>query len=944
MRFRLHQLFLFILFSFFSYISEAQLIITPHPTIQALAQRLVGDGVTISNVSFTGNSQMASFFLNRAGRTNIGIDSGIVLTSGRAKTVGAQFGVDGNGFAAASTVDADNGWNLPGDPDLANAIGQPVTELEDACILEFDFVPLGDSVRFNYVFSSEEYTPSFVCDFNDAFAFFISGPGIMGLKNIALIPNTSIPVSIFNVNNVPGGTCPNNISYYKDNQANTFFTHDGHTVVLTAREQVQPCETYHLKLVISDVGDDLFDTGVFLQARSLTSNTFGITNLTQIDPSNGDSYLVEGCAVGAFNITRPRKDPFPLNITLSYGGSAINSIDVQTLPSSVIIPANDSLVTVNVIPLMDGLPEGIEQLKIFALAGCAAGTPTDSTMIQLRDYDILSLVPDTAVICKGSSIQLIASAGYSTYQWLPDPTLSNTTIRNPVATPVSNSTTYVCTATEGTCNARDSALIRWKYAQLLSKTDVNCGNASTGTIRVATGGEWQAPVQFSIDGINWQADSNFINLPAGTYTVKIRDAGCTDSIVVTIAQAFPDLVISNTIITAAGCSGAADGQVSLTASGGNAPYSYSLDGTNFQANNSFNLGTGNFTITVKDINNCITSQPVVIPLNNTVTVNAGTDTAICEGTVYLVPATSNATAFAWSPAATLQNANSLTPLASPVTATMYYVTATDGICKKTDSIWINVWPAPVPDAGNDVAVCFGKVFELNGSGGVSYLWSPSTYLTTAANIASPSVKATNTISYFLQVKDSRGCNSLVPDEVIVTVTPAVQLFAGNDTIAATNQPIQLAAIELNNSGVTQYNWSPATFLNNPSIANPVAILPFDMRYTVTGITPEGCEGMDELFIKVYKGPEIYVPSGFTPDDNGLNDILRAIPVGIREFRYFRIFNRWGQLVFQTQDPAKGWDGKINGVKQPTGTFVWMAEAIDYTGNRLNRKGVVTIIR
>ena len=154
------------------------MIITPHPNVQALAQRLVGDGVTISNVSFTGNSQMASFFLNRAGRTNIGIDSGIVLTSGRAKTVGAQFGVDGNGTAPASSVDADNGWNLPGDPDLANAIGQPVTELEDACILEFDFVPLGDSVRFNYVFSSEEYTPSFVCDFNDAFAFFISGPGI----------------------------------------------------------------------------------------------------------------------------------------------------------------------------------------------------------------------------------------------------------------------------------------------------------------------------------------------------------------------------------------------------------------------------------------------------------------------------------------------------------------------------------------------------------------------------------------------------------------------------------------------------------------------------------------------------------------------------------------------------------------------------------------------
>ena len=127
-------------------------------------------------------------------------------------------------------MDASGNWGLPGDNDLSIAVRN--FGLEDACVLEFDFVPLGDSIRFNYVFSSEEYVPDYVCSFNDVFAFFISGPGITGLKNIALIPNTNTPVSIFNVNNVPGGACPNNPQYYIDNSTNVFFTHDGHTCLL----------------------------------------------------------------------------------------------------------------------------------------------------------------------------------------------------------------------------------------------------------------------------------------------------------------------------------------------------------------------------------------------------------------------------------------------------------------------------------------------------------------------------------------------------------------------------------------------------------------------------------------------------------------------------------------------------------------------------------------
>jgi gliding motility-associated-like protein len=117
-----------------------------------------------------------------------------------------------------------------------------------------------------------------------------------------------------------------------------------------------------------------------------------------------------------------------------------------------------------------------------------------------------------------------------------------------------------------------------------------------------------------------------------------------------------------------------------------------------------------------------------------------------------------------------------------------------------------------------------------------------------------------------------------------------------------------------------------------------------MVYTVTARNSIGCLASDDIRIKVYKGPDIYVPNAFTPDGNGVNDILRAIPVGIKDFRYFRIYNRWGTLIFTTNTALTGWDGTIKGNRQSTETYVWMAEGRDYKGNIVQRKGTVTIIK
>jgi gliding motility-associated-like protein len=268
-----------------------------------------------------------------------------------------------------------------------------------------------------------------------------------------------------------------------------------------------------------------------------------------------------------------------------------------------------------------------------------------------------------------------------------------------------------------------------------------------------------------------------------------------------------------------------------------------------------------------------------------------------------------------------------------------------------DSVLINVWDAPVPEAGDNLAICYGITATLSGSGGIEYQWTSAPSFVSPTDISNVIVKPDQTTTYYLNVTDINGCSSLQHDEVTVNVTPSVKVFAGRDTLVAINQPLQLSVIETNNSGVDSWEWNTATFLDNPFTASPVATFPFpntstpyEFVYSVTGTTSEGCKGTDTIRIKVYQGPEIYVPNAFTPNGDGRNDQLIALPVGIKQFKFLRVFNRWGQMIFNSQNPTQGWDGRITGADQPTGTFIWIAEGIDYTGQVVTRKGMSTLIR
>jgi len=173
--------------------------------------------------------------------------------------------------------------------------------------------------------------------------------------------------------------------------------------------------------------------------------------------------------------------------------------------------------------------------------------------------------------------------------------------------------------------------------------------------------------------------------------------------------------------------------------------------------------------------------------------------------------------------------------------------------------------------------------------------------------------------------------------------PDIHAFAGRDTAVVIGQKLLFNA-----SGGVRYLWSPSTALNRNDIKDPVGLYDgsFDsIRYKMVVTNEAGCSDSAYITVKVFKTtPKVFVPTAFTPNGDGKNDYVRPITAGISRFEYFRIYNRWGQLVYSSTDTERGWDGRIGGKEQPTGTFVWLVKAVDFTGKTFFDKGTVTLIK
>jgi gliding motility-associated-like protein len=341
---------------------------------------------------------------------------------------------------------------------------------------------------------------------------------------------------------------------------------------------------------------------------------------------------------------------------------------------------------------------------------------------------------------------------------------------------------------------------------------------------------------------------------------------------------------------------------------------------------------------------CINTDSVQVRVVANVTLQARGDTTICLTDAVQLDANSDGLQFSWTPSSTLNDPNIRNPIATPDQAlTRYTVTATIGSCSAVDFVDISTVPYPLALAGPDDTVCYNTSTQLNAShDGSSFSWSPITYLSNP-NILNPIVTAPRTTQYVFTVYDTVGCPKPGRDTIIVYVSPKLSPFAGRDTTVVINQPLQFNA-----TGGVSYLWIPSTGLNNPNISNPVGIYGPEIdtiRYKVIIWNAIGCPDSAYVTVRVFKTfPTIFVPTAFTPNGDGLNDVIRPIAVGIKKINSFNIYNRWGQLVFSTTVNGLGWDGRIAGKPQGSAVFVWTVSAVDYLDRKYNAKGTVTLIR
>jgi len=487
-------------------------------------------------------------------------------------------------------------------------------------------------------------------------------------------------------------------------------------------------------------------------------------------------------------------------------------------------------------------------------------------------------------------------------------------------------------------------------------TTASCGVAN-GSIQInVTDGSPASvpPYQYSIDaGVSFQSSAlpqfTFSNIPGGPYMVVVKDANNTIYSQSVIVGGLSGASITP-VPQPAGCNNN-DGSITIQTTGGLAGITYKLDNGTFGTNNVFTgLASGDHTVYVTDGNACSTSTTVTVPLNNTLSLTMGADATICEGKSTTLDAKSpNGVSFSWSPATGLKSPSVLNPVANPTTTTTYTLTATWGACTQTGTETVTVNPAPVANAGPSDTTCYGKDVTLQGSGTgagtLTYQWNPGTFLSSRTTASPTVVRPTATTIYLLRVTDGNGCTSLNNTSATVVVTPPPQVYAGADTNVAAGQPVPLHATDVSNSGFISYDWTPAVGLIPASGPDVVVVAASaTTSYLVTATTAAGCLGVDSVTVKVFNTADIYVPSAFSPNHDGHNDVLRVVGPSIRELKVFAVYDRGGSQVFTTSNLSVGWDGTRGGTVLPAGTYVWMAVGVDFAGKVVEKKGTVVLVR
>ncbi|MDX2002113.1 MAG: PKD domain-containing protein [Chitinophagales bacterium] len=661
----------------------------------------------------------------------------------------------------------------------------------------------------------------------------------------------------------------------------------------------------------------------------------------QLNASGGVSYQWSpATALSATNIANPMANPtvsttYSVIVTDSNGCRSTDSmrITVNPLPTPVMSPdtficlgastpiraagglsyawSGAGLSSNNIAnPIATPIVNTTYTVTVTDGNGCQN---TGTTRVGIYPLPVVTTSNDTAV-CIGQSANLSASGGIG-YAWTPTLGLNNANIANPVtATTISTVYTVLVTDANG-CQNRDSVSVRINPLPILtiSPDTAICLNGNT---QLQAGGGlsyfWSPSSYITRVDI---ADPFVYPISTTTYTVVVTDSnGCVNDTNVTITvHPLPVPVLSpDTAI----CIG---GSAQLRASGG---IGYIWSGANLSNRYIANpiatpTVTGYYSVTVIDANGCANSDSVLVTVNPLPSPVLSNDTAICFGETAQLQAAGGIN-YQWTPATGLNNANVANPLANPSTSTTYQVMITDGNgCVNTDTVHVHINPLPIPIISPDTAICFNGNAQLSAGGGVSYLWSPGTYITNV-NIVNPFVYPVATTTYTVLVTDSNGCRQ--DTNVTVTVNPLPNPILSPDTAICIGNSVRLSA-----SGGIAYVWSGAG-LSNQYVANPIATPTATGYYAVTVTDANGCRNNDSLLITVNPLPVALV----SPDT--------AICIG----QSANLSARGGTSYVWS--PASGLSNAniANPVASPTVTTVYTVQVTDANGCSNNASVRVTV--
>ncbi len=556
----------------------------------------------------------------------------------------------------------------------------------------------------------------------------------------------------------------------------------------------------------------------------------------------------------------------------------------------------------------------------------------DSVKVTLFTQPI-AVGSSNSAVCEGNTLTLSAAGGNS-YSW-SGPNGFNSTQPNPAITPVTTAGNGVYTMTVTSADGcKDTAhvnvVVNPLPTILINGITALCsGNNTTLTVSGSSSYTWSPST-----GISSTTGAIVTITSSNTYTITgTSSLGCTSNTTTTISvAATPTLSVSSNDSI---CSGQA---ANLSVGGANAYQWIPASGLNSSTGTSvISSATSSTTYTVvgSGTGGCADTSFITIYVDSIPIVNITGNNPICIGDIAFLTA-SGGSSYVWSSASGISSTTGTVISSNPISLSTYSVLATNSNgCTNIAVFSVSVTNVPLANAGNDSIICEGESLQLNASGGNNYNWYPAAGISNTGisnPVASPVLTSTYSVAVF-----NGACSDT--DEVVITVFSMPLADAGNNTTIPSGTSTILSA-----SGGGSYSWSPATGLSCITCQYPAATPQLATKYYVTVTDNNGCTSLDSVTITIdIQCGDIFVPNVFSPNEDEQNDILFVYSNCIKTI-LFKIYDRWGEKVFETNDITVGWNGKYKGKTMNTDVFIYFIEASLINGDEVSKKGNVSLVR